>query len=57
MKKAIFAPSEEKALFPESWNDSAEKEDISLLKRLRNVNYISATIFLGLLAVVMIWIS
>jgi hypothetical protein len=56
-EKGYFASSEEISLFPERWNDSSEMEDISIFKRIRNVNYISATMFLGLLAVVMIWVS
>lgn len=43
------------ALFPEEWSDYGQKGN-TLRRRLSGVNYVSATFFLGVLALIMIWI-
>ena len=55
-ERGYFDPTGEEAIFPENWWTDYPTEDLRLVKRLRSVNYVSATAILGLLAIIMIWV-
>jgi hypothetical protein len=45
-------------LYPKDWEkQSAHHRSMSFLKRVIQTNYVSATLFLGLLAILMVWIA
>ena len=54
-EEGYFARSET-SLFPERWKKRGER-DLGLTKRIFAVNYVSATILLGVLALAMIWVN
>ena len=55
-----YFTSDDTALFPDEWGDYGKSGTSSAFRRMRNrlfaANYISATILLGILAVIMIWL-
>jgi len=52
--KGYFDPAGELTIFPERWLN--EKKDRTLSVRWKAINYISATLLLGLFAIFMIWL-
>jgi hypothetical protein len=54
-EKGYYDPSPA-ALFPDEWS-SYGRSKITLPKRLFAANYASATFLLGIMAIIMIWVS
>lgn len=54
--KGYFDPTGEMILFPVRWNKPPEAEIPKFTKRVFAANYVSATILLGILAVLMVWL-
>lgn len=54
--KGYFDFESEEALFPNEWRFSASANRKTFFQRLGFANFVSATIFLGFLAIVMVWI-
>lgn len=52
--EGYFAPSDQQTLFPKQWMEQDE-EQLKLKKRILRVNYVSATVLLGILAIAMVW--
>jgi hypothetical protein len=56
-EKGYFDPSnEEFILFPMQWSNSEGEKPRTIFQRVFGANFVSATVILGLLTVVMIWI-
>ncbi len=56
--KGYFGTPDDVTLFPERWAKPRDAHKrLNLKKRIFRVNYVSATILLGLLAIAMIWLS
>ncbi len=53
--KGYFDTVGEKTLFPDNWRFSATQRRKSFIRRLFYANYVSATIFLGVLTAIMVW--
>jgi hypothetical protein len=55
-----YFTSDATTLFPDEWGDYGKSRKSSAFQRIRNrllaANYISATVLLGILAVIMIWL-
>ena len=54
--KGYFDSSNEMTLFPIAWRFSATANRKNFFQRLFYANYISATIFLGLMTILMVWV-
>ncbi len=54
--KGYFDHKKDLALFPMRWNNPEIEKPPSFMKTIFSANYISATVILGILAVVMIWV-
>lgn len=52
--EGYFDPSDQETLFPQRWMQQDEGQ-LKLKKRILRVNYVSATVLLGILAIMMIW--
>jgi len=55
-EKGYFDSAGELTLFPDNWRFSATLKRKSFVRRIFFANYVSGTIFLGLLTVVMVWV-
>jgi hypothetical protein len=56
-EKGYFDPSnEEFILFPARWSNSEGEKPHSFVQRMFAANFVSATVILGILTVVMVWI-
>lgn len=55
--RGFYGTEGDVALYPERWAEPSYHGRLSIWKRIFRVNYVSAIVLLGILAVVMIWFS
>lgn len=55
--KGFYGTESDVALFPERWAKAEYHKRLNFWRRIFRVNYVSATMILGILAVAMVWFS